>query len=471
MSRRKPKLVEKVHLTGIADKGKVVGRDSEGQVIFVEGAVPGDVADVLVLRKKKGFQEGIAKTIHSYSSDRIEPRCTHFEFCGGCKWQHLDYKAQLAHKEKVVYDALERIGKIQIEQKYPIQGADEIFHYRNKLEFAFCNKKWLTPEEIGSGASNEENVAGFHIAGAFDKIIPISECFLQPEPSNAIRNFIRDFADRQGYTFYDPRAQNGWLRNMIVRVSTLGQVMVILSINSGNDKAIPVMLGALKEAFPEITSLYYCINAKKNDFLLDLDMELFSGLPYIEEKLDHVKYRIGPKSFFQTNTRQAENLYRIVREFADLKGSENVYDLYTGLGSIALYLAGQAGKVVGVEEIAAAIDDAGENAHLNGMDNVQFYAGDVKDILSEAFIQKHSKPDILVTDPPRAGMHPKVIDILLQLESPSIVYVSCNPSTQARDLQLLSEKYRVVKVRPVDMFPHTHHIENVALLQLKTDLD
>ncbi len=470
MRKRKPKLVEKVRLTGIADKGRVVGRDEEGQVVFVEGAVPGDLADVLVLRKRKGFQEGIAKTIHEYSSDRVEPRCSHFEFCGGCKWQHLDYGAQVAHKEKVVYDALERIGKIDIAEKYPIKGAEYTFYYRNKLEFAFCNKKWLTPAEISAGESNEENVAGFHIAGAFDKIIPISECFLQDEPSNAIRNFVRDFADRQGYTFYDPRAQKGWMRNMVVRVTTLGQVMVIMSINDGNEKAIPVLMNAIKEAFPQITSLYYCVNAKKNDFLLDLDMHLFAGLPYIEEKLDHVRYRIGPKSFFQTNTRQAENLYRIVRDFACLQGTENVYDLYTGLGSIALYLAGGAKQVVGVEEIEAAIDDARENAALNEIDNVTFYAGDVKDILSEEFIEKHGKPDLLVTDPPRAGMHPKVIDILLQLESPSVIYVSCNPSTQARDLQLLSEKYRVVKVQPVDMFPHTHHIENVALLQLKKEI-
>jgi len=466
MRRKKPKFIENIQLTGIADKGRVVGRDAEGQVVFVEGAVPGDIADVWVTGKRKGFQEGFVETIKVPSPDRVAAACAHFGVCGGCKWQNLDYSAQIQQKEKVVYDALERIGKIDIGHKYPIQGAADIFHYRNKLEFAFCNKKWLTVEEIAAGDTNQVNVAGFHKAGAFDKIIPISECLLQAEPSNAIRNFVRDFSDARGYTFYDPKAQQGWLRNMIVRVTTLQQVMVILSINSGNDKAIPVLLDALREKFPGITSLYYCINPKKNDFLLDLDMHLYAGLPYIEEQLDHIRYRIGPKSFFQTNTRQAESLYRIVRDFAGLTGTENVYDLYTGLGSIALYLAGDSRQVVGVEEIPAAIQDAGENARLNGIENVQFYAGDVKDILSPEFIVQHGRPDLLVTDPPRAGMHPRVVDILLQLESPAIIYVSCNPSTQARDLQLLSEKYRVIKTRPVDMFPHTHHIENVALLQL-----
>jgi 23S rRNA (uracil1939-C5)-methyltransferase len=380
----------------------------------------------------------------------------------------LDYGAQIREKERVVYDALERIGKIDLGEKYPIQGAADIFYYRNKLEFTFCNKKWLTAEEIGAGETNQVNVVGFHKAGAFDKIVPISDCLLQAAPSNDIRNFVRDFADGHGYTFYDPKAQQGWLRNMVVRVTTLGQVMVILSINSGNDKAIPVLLDALREKFPAITSLYFCINPKKNDFLLDLDMQLYVGLPYIEEQLDHIRYRIGPKSFFQTNTRQAESLYRIVRDFAGLTGTENVYDLYTGLGSIALYLAGHSRQVVGVEEISAAIADARENALLNGIENVQFYAGDVKDIVSPEFMRQHGRPDVLVTDPPRAGMHPKVIDILLELESPVIVYVSCNPSTQARDLQLLAEKYDVAKVQPVDMFPHTHHIENVALLRLKS---
>lgn len=467
MRKKKPKLIENVQLTGIADKGRVVGRDAEGQVVFVEGGVPGDVADIWVTSKRKGFQEGYVQTIQVYSPDRVAPACAHFGVCGGCKWQHLDYGAQIREKERVVYDALERIGKIDLGEKYPIQGAADIFYYRNKLEFTFCNKKWLTAEEIGAGETNQVNVVGFHKAGAFDKIVPISDCLLQAAPSNDIRNFVRDFADGHGYTFYDPKAQQGWLRNMVVRVTTLGQVMVILSINSGNDKAIPVLLDALREKFPAITSLYFCINPKKNDFLLDLEMQLYAGLPYIEEQLDHIRYRIGPKSFFQTNTRQAESLYRIVRDFAGLTGTENVYDLYTGLGSIALYLAGHSRQVVGVEEISAAIADARENALLNGIENVQFYAGDVKDIVSPEFMRQHGRPDVLVTDPPRAGMHPKVIDILLELESPVIVYVSCNPSTQARDLQLLAEKYDVAKVQPVDMFPHTHHIENVALLRLK----
>lgn len=465
--RRKPIVIEQLKLTGIADKGKSVGRDAEGRVVFVTQAVPGDVVDVLVKRKKKGFLEGVPVKYHHYSEDRIEPVCQHFGVCGGCKWQNLSYETQLRHKEETVKNAMQRIGKVDIGQELPILPAPQATFYRNKMEFAFSSKRWLTREEIESGISNQENVLGFHPPGAFDKVIDLEKCWLQPEPSNTIRNGVKEIALEQGLDFFDSRANEGFLRHILIRTSSLGQVLVILSIYSDEQEKIRPFLDAILEAFPQITSLIYCINPKQNDFLLDLEMVTYHGKGYIEEALNHVRFKIGPKSFFQTNTQQACNLYDVVAEFAALEGHENVYDLYTGIGSIALYMAKDCRQVVGIEEVAAAIDDARENAALNNIDNAVFYAGDVKDVLSEAFALKHGKPDLLVTDPPRAGMHPAVVQLLLQLEAPKMVYVSCNPATQARDLQLLSEKYQVLKSRPVDMFPHTHHIENVALLALK----
>ena len=466
--KRKPKLYSALEITGIADKGKGVTRDPEGRVIFVEDVAPGDIVDVLVYKKKKSFFLGKVMNYQTYSLQRATPFCEHFGTCGGCKWQHLDYQAQLKYKQEVVYNALERIGKLSGNILLPIQGVTgETTYYRNKLEYSFSNKRWLTRNEIADGVSNLQDVLGFHRAGAFDKIIDIEKCWLQPDPSNAIRNKVRQLAIEQQLSFYDAKAHTGFLRNMVMRITTLGEIMLIFSFSEENEKAISRLLDALLEHFPQITSLYYCINAKQNDYLLDLPMQLYDGEKAIEEKLGHVRFHIGPKSFFQTNTMQAKVLYDTVADFAELTGGENVYDLYTGIGSIALYLAKYCKQVIGIEEIGDAILDARKNASLNSIENAIFYAGDVKDLLTEAFVIDHGPADILITDPPRAGMHPKVVQMLLQLKVPKMVYVSCNPATQARDLELLRQKYEVVKVRPVDMFPHTHHIESVALLNLR----
>ena len=467
MGRRK-KTLKNVTITGIADKGKGVGRTEDGRVVFVEEVAPGDVVDVLVLRKKKSVMQGIPLEYHQYSADRVEPFCEHFHVCGGCKWQHLNYEKQLEHKEKVVRDALQRIGKIEVQDFQPILGAADTTFYRNKMEFAFSNKRWLTKEEIETNAElDRDHALGFHRPGQFDKIVDIEKCWLQPDPSNEIRNTVKAIAMEQGLSFFDNREKEGFLRSLLLRITDIGEVMALVSFGEDDEAKRKTFLDAVLQRFPQITTLVYCINTKVNDYLMDLDMITYHSKGYIEEQLGHVRFKIGPKSFFQTNTRQGKNLYDIVVEFAGLQGNENVYDLYTGVGSIALYMAQHCRQVVGIEEIEAAIVDAHENAKLNDIENTVFYAGDVKDILTQEFVDKYGKPDVLITDPPRAGMHQAVVDMLLQLESPRIVYVSCNPATQARDLHLLAAKYDVLKARPVDMFPHTHHIENVALLELR----
>lgn len=467
MGRRK-KTLRNVTITGIADKGKGVGKTEDGRVVFVEEVAPGDVVDVLVLRKKKSVMQGIPLEYHQYSADRVEPFCEHFHVCGGCKWQHLSYEKQLAHKEKVVRDALQRIGKIEVQDFQPILGAADTTFYRNKMEFAFSNKRWLTKEEIATeGDIDRDHALGFHRPGQFDKIVDIEKCWLQPDPSNEIRNTVKAIAMEQGLSFFDNREKEGFLRSLLLRITDIGELMVLISFGEDDEAKRKTFLDAILQRFPQITTLVYCINTKVNDYLMDLAMVTYHGKGYIEEQLGHVRFKIGPKSFFQTNTRQGKNLYDIAVEFAGLQGNENVYDLYTGVGSIALYMAQHCRQVVGIEEIEAAIVDARENAKLNNIDNTVFYAGDVKDILTQEFVDKYGKPDVLITDPPRAGMHQAVVDMLLQLESPRIVYVSCNPATQARDLHLLAAKYDVLKARPVDMFPHTHHIENVALLELR----
>lgn len=463
----KPKLIPKVAFTGIADKGRSVGRTEDGQVVFADNTAPGDVADVLALRKKKGAIMGVPQHFYHYSEDRVAPFCRHYDVCGGCQWQHISYEAQLRHKQKVVEDALQRIAKVEVEEFLPILPAGRTHYYRNKLEFSFSNKRWLTREEIDSGISNEEDVLGFHRAGAFDKVVDIEHCWLQEEPSNALRNGIKRIAIQQGLSFHDTREHQGLLRQVMFRITTLGEVLALFSFHRKDMARISPFLDAVMEAFPQITTLCYCINTKLNDFFYDLDMFTYAGKGYVEEQLGALRFKVGPKSFFQTNTYQGKALYDVALEFAELNGTENVYDLYTGIGSIALYLAGRCRQVVGIEEIPEAIEDARANAALNGISNAIFYAGDVKDILSPEFAARHGRPGLLVTDPPRAGMHPKVVELLLQLEAPRMVYVSCNPATQARDLHLLSPKYRLRKARPVDMFPHTHHIENVALLELR----
>ncbi len=466
--RRKAHIVEEVSIVDVVEKGKAVGKTADGKVYFVDGGVPGDVVDVLVTKKKKSYYVGRAIHFREYSKDRVEAFCTHFGACGGCKWQHIAYEAQLRHKQSIVENALVRIGKVAPETIYPILGAPETTFYRNKLEFSASNKRWLSKEELSDESiSNGQDVLGFHAPGTYDKVVDVEKCFLQAEPSNTIRNKVRALLKAKELPFYDIKAKEGFLRNFMVRLTSIGELMLVFSFGKKDDALIKDFLEEIRTTFPEVTSLHYCINTKMNDTILDLDIITYHGKGYVEEKLGDIRYKIGPKSFFQTNSSQGKNLYDVVVDFAALNGTENVYDLYTGTGSIALYLANHCRQVVGIEEIADAIKDANFNASMNGIDNAVFYAGDVKDVLGEGFRQKHGKPDLVITDPPRAGMHPKAIELLLALEAPRIVYVSCKPSTQARDIELLSDKYKVTKVQPVDMFPHTFHIENVALLELK----
>ncbi len=466
--RRKVQILPKVELTGIADKGKAVGRH-EGKVVFVEGgATPGDIVDVRVIKKNKKYFVGVPVAYHQYSSDRVEPFCEYFGVCGGCKWQQLSYDKQLEFKNDITHEVIERIGKIEVPEFLPILPSEETEYYRNKLEFSFSNKRWLTEEEVKSGKEfAHRNALGFHRPKAFDKIVDVHHCHLQEDPSNALRNAVRDFALEQGYTFFDIREKTGMMRGMMVRTSTLGEYMLIMIFHDDEPEKRKALLDYLVEKFPTITSLQYVINQKANSFFLDLDIHLYHGRAFIYEQLGHLKFKIGAKSFFQTNTKQAKRLYDVIVDFVNLQGTENIYDLYTGIGSIALYVAHKCKQVVGIEEIEAAIEDAKINMEINQIENATFYAGDVKDILTAEFSRKHGKPDFIITDPPRAGMHKKVVEMLLELAAPKMVYVSCNPATQARDIELLSEKYEVVKMRPVDMFPHTHHIENVALLKLK----
>ncbi len=459
---KRKKVIENIKIIDIADRGKAVGKTPEGAVIFVQGPVPGDIVDILLLKKRKGVFQGIVKSYKKLSPYRTNPVCSHFENCGGCKWQHLAYEKQLEYKDKQVREAFNRIAKVEIDEIFPIRGGEKTEYYRNKLEFSFSNKRWLTNEEINSDTVfGETNVLGFHAPGSFDKIIPIEHCHLQDSPSNDIRNFIRDYTLQHGYTYWDARANKGFMRNMIIRTSSLGHTMLIVSFSKNDQEKITALLDAVYDKFPEITSLNYVINSKMNDSIWDLDIINYKGETTIREKLGDVEFIISPKSFFQTNTYQSKVLYDIAVDFANLQGNENVLDLYTGIGSIALYIAKKVKKVFGIEVVKEAIEDAKLNAELNNISNATFQTGDVKDVLNDDF----EKPDIVFIDPPRAGMHKDVVETLLKLEPEKIVYISCNPSTQARDVALLSEKYKAVKSQAVDMFPHTHHIENVMLLK------
>jgi 23S rRNA (uracil1939-C5)-methyltransferase len=463
--KRKPRIARNVTFTDIADKGRAIGRSEEGKAIFAEGVIPGDVADVLLTKNKDGYAEGRAIEIHKRSDMRVEPFCAHFEVCGGCKWQEMDYPTQLVYKQRLVENALTRIGKVDVGAYLPILGAANPTHYRNKMEFAFSIKRWLTTDEIASGETMVRPGLGFHKSGAFDKVIDIQNCHLQAEPSNAIRNAIRRIALEQGLAFWDPRAQTGYIRQVMFRLCSTGQLMIVFSFTRPDTELMHPLFDALLAEFPQITTMIYCINDKMNDFMFDLDMYTYSGPGYVEELLGGLRFKIGPKSFFQTNTAQGKELYDVAADFARLTGNETVYDLYTGTGSIALYVAKNCKHVVGIEEIPEAIVDAQSNMLLNGITNATFYAGDVKDVLNPEFVAKHGAPDVVITDPPRAGMHPKAVQFLLDLAAPRIVYVSCNPATQARDIQVLAAKYRVVRSRAVDMFPHTHHVENVVELE------
>lgn len=438
-------------------------------VIFVPYVVPGDVVDLQVKRKKNHYAEAVAVKFHEKSPLRTEPFCSHFGVCGGCKWQCLSYEEQLKYKQKQVFDNLTRIGKAELPEFRPILGSEKTRFYRNKLEFTFSNKRWLTEEEVKQNVKYDQmNAVGFHIPGAFDKVLAIDKCWLQDDISNQIRNAVRDYAYAHNFPFFDLRTQEGLLRNIMIRTSSTGELMVVLQCKVTDDEGrrkMEEILQFMADSFPQITSLMYVINNKCNDTIGDLDVEVFKGNDHIFEEMEGLRFKVGPKSFYQTNSEQAYNLYKVAREFAGLTGNELVYDLYTGTGTIANFVARQARKVVGIEYVPEAIEDAKVNSALNGIDNTLFYAGDMKDILTNDFIAEHGRPDVIITDPPRAGMHNDVIDVILAAEPKRIVYVSCNPATQARDLQLLDGKYKVTAVQPVDMFPHTHHVENVVQLE------
>ena len=470
MARKKNELplLEQIEITGVAAEGKALARVND-MVVFVPYVVPGDVVDLQVRRKKHSYAEAEAVKFHTYSSERATPFCKHYGVCGGCKWQCLAYEHQLKYKQQQVVDALTRIGKVELPDVMPILGSENTRAYRNKLEFTFSNKRWLTWEEVAQGVSYDNmDALGFHIPGAFDKVLDIEECALMCDLNNRLRNAIRDFAHSEGVPFFDLRSQTGILRNIMLRTSTTGEVMLLLQAKVTNDEEMAQLKKVLTfvgNTFPEVTSLLYVINNKCNDTFGDLEVHTFKGTDVIYEEMEGLRFKVGPKSFYQTNSAQAYNLYKVARDFAALTGEEVVYDLYTGTGTIANFVAGKAKKVVGIEYVEDAIIDARVNAELNGYDNLTFFAGDMKDILTREFIDTHGRPDVIITDPPRAGMHNDVIDTILFAAPRRIVYVSCNPATQARDLSLLDRDYKVTAVQPVDMFPHTHHVENVVLLE------
>lgn len=459
------RFVSEVEVIDIAEDGKGVAR-VEDLVVFIEKAVPGDVVDIELLRKKKSFYEAKISRLAQESPHRTIPFCSHFGTCGGCKWQQMDYAAQLTFKQKSVFNALTRIGKIDASQMEPILPSAENRYYRNKLEFTFSNKKWLTDLDA-LPEPQDMDALGFHVPGRFDKILQIDHCFLQGGLSNEIRNALDAFAKREGISYYDIRQHEGALRNLIIRTSSTGELMVILVFAYVDQSTVDQCLSFLKESYPAITSLLYVINQKKNDTIFDQDIQVYAGRDYIFEEMEGLRFKVGAKSFYQTNSAQAYELYKITREFAGFRGDELVYDLYTGAGTIANFVARDVRAVIGVEYVPSAIADAKINSELNDIENTTFFAGDMKDVLTPEFVAEHGKPDVVITDPPRAGMHPDVVARLLEMEAPKIVYVSCNAATQARDLALLSEKYEVGRIKPVDMFPHTQHVENVVSLFLK----
>ncbi len=474
MRKKKPlPILENVTITDVAAEGKALARVND-MVVFVPWAVPGDVVNLQVTRKKHSFCEARIIDFVEKSPNRIEPRCPHFGICGGCKWQNLPYFDQLKAKQKQVHDQLSRIGKVELPEFHPILGSVKQFEYRNKLEFGFSNKRWLTLDEVNEGIEiKDKNAVGFHITGAFDKIYPIETCFLMEPLQNDIRNSIRDYALENNLTFYDLRNQCGLLRDMILRNSNTGEWMLIMQFrfdHEGDEQKAEGLMQFVADKFPQITSLLYVNNQKCNDTFNDLDVKTFKGNDHIFEVMEDLRFKVGPKSFYQTNTEQAYLLYSVVRKFAGLTGNELVYDLYTGTGTIANFVAKKARQVIGIEYVPEAISDAKVNSEINGIDNTLFYAGDMKDLLTEEFVSLHGRPDVIITDPPRAGMHPDVIDVILQTKPGRIVYVSCNPATQARDLQLMDAEYKVKAVQPVDMFPHTPHVENVVLLE-KREID
>ncbi len=465
--RRELPLLEQIEIADVAAEGNALTRIND-MVVFVPFGAPGDIVDIQLTKKKKSYAEGRITRLHKPGEVRIDPVCSHFTVCGGCRWQHLPYDFQLACKQRQVKDAIERIAKVDAPEISPIIGSEEIWSYRNKMEYTFSNKKWLTYEQLASGEEfNDRDGAGFHIPGAFDKVLDIDKCFLQDDFGNRLRKYIRDFGKERGYTFYDLRMQQGLLRTLMIRIASTGEIMAVMVFGEDDAGKINELLSAVKERFPEITSLLYVINTKVNDTIGDQKVITFSGKDYIEEKMESLRFRIGPKSFYQTNSLQAYRLYSVVRDFAGLTGNESVYDLYTGTGTIANFVASKASKVIGIEYVPEAIADAKVNSAVNGIDNTLFFAGDMKDVLTDSFISQHGRPDVMIVDPPRAGMHEDVVNVILNAAPRRIVYVSCNPATQARDLALLDKKYKVEAIQPVDMFPHTAHVENVVNLTLK----
>jgi 23S rRNA (uracil1939-C5)-methyltransferase len=466
---KKGDILENVTIDSMAAEGKCVARVN-GLVLFVEGAAPGDVANVSLTRIKSSFLEGKAVEIKKLSDKRTDPFCSHFGLCGGCKWQNLDYKTQLYYKQQQVIDNLERLGGLSLPEIKPIIASQQIKHYRNKLEFSFTSYRWFTKEEMDSGKDLSRNGLGYHLPKSFDKIFDVEHCYLQPEPSDSIRLAIKEIALQENIPFFDTKRQDGFLRTLGIRTANTGEVMVILQVTSNHQEWIEKILSHIAASFPQVTSLNYVVNAKKNDTYGDLEVRCWKGKPYITETMPKpdgsgtLEFRVGPKSFYQTNAQQAHTLYKESWKLAELKGDELVYDLYTGTGTIANFVAANARKVIGLEYVSAAIDDAKINSQINNISNTDFYAGDIKDLLDDAFLNKHGRPDVIITDPPRAGMHEDVCKMLLKAAPEKIVYVSCNPATQARDLKMLAEKYTIVAVQPVDMFPHTMHVENIVLL-------
>lgn len=469
MARKRKELpiLEGVEIIDVAAEGNSLARVND-MVVFVPYGAPGDIADVKLDKKKKSYAEGHIVNMVKPSEIRQEPKCEHFGTCGGCRWQHLPYEFQLKCKQQQVSDALTRIAKIEIPEITPILGSKNIWEYRNKMEYTFSNKCWLTYEQMKSGEEfPDRDAAGFHISGAFDKVLDIKKCHLQDDLGNQLRIFIKQFGKDNGYSFYDLRAQQGLLRTLMIRIASTGEIMAVIVFGENDESKIKSLLEAVKDKFPQITSLLYVVNLKVNDTISDQNIITYSGKEFIEEEMEGLRFRVGPKSFYQTNSLQAYELYKVARNFAELTGNELVYDLYTGTGTIANFVARQASKVIGIEYVPEAIEDAKINSNINNINNTLFYAGDMKDVLTDDFISEHGRPDVMIVDPPRAGMHDDVVKVILNASPRRIVYVSCNPATQARDLALLDAKYKVEAIQPVDMFPHTHHVENVVKLTLR----
>lgn len=463
--RKERPLYEGVSIVDVAAEGNALARVDD-KVVFIPFGAPGDIADVKIDKSRKSYSEGHIERIVKPSSLRVDPRCSHFGTCGGCRWQHLPYSFQLQCKQRQVKDALERIAKVELPEISDILGSDEIWAYRNKMEYTFSNKKWLTFDQLRSGEEfPDRDAAGFHIPGAFDKVLDIECCHLQDDFGNRIRLFIKNYGKEKGLPFYDLREQKGLLRTLMVRIASTGQIMIVMVFGQDDSAAIRNLLEAVADEFPEITSLQYVVNTKLNDTIADQNVVVYKGAPYIEEEMEGLRFRVGPKSFYQTNSKQAYKLYKVAREFAGLTGTELVYDLYTGTGTIANFVARNAVKVIGIEYVDDAISDARINSEANGITNTEFFAGDMKDVLTDSFIEQHGRPQVMIVDPPRAGMHGDVVNVILNAAPQRIVYVSCNPATQARDLALLDGAYKVTAVQPVDMFPHTHHVENVVRLE------